>query len=286
MSNVAFGYPNLADEATLIGGSWTSTLPVTHMQKREIKRIARTTNAANSSTKFIASYAKSQLVKLLVLCNHNISLDGSYRIKASDDSGFSTLLYDSGVVKAWEPFYPTSELAWEDENWFTGQPRLSDIAGYTWNLTHILPYNVKAKYWSIEIFDSTNVAGFIEIGRLFISRLFQPLYNMNWGASIKYEDATIVTQNPYSGREFFAPIQGARNVKLTLDLLSDAEAVARVLDMQRILGIHGEVFFIWDPADARFRTQRSFLARMQSLDAIEAAFIGANKSAFDLKELI
>jgi hypothetical protein len=256
------------------------------MQKREIKRIARTTNAANSSTKFVASYATSQLVKLLVLCNHNISLDGSYRIKASDDSGFSTLLYDSGVVKVWEPFYPTSELAWEDENWFTGQPRFGDVTGYTWNLTHILPYSVKAKYWSIEVFDSTNPAGFITIGRLVISRLFQPIYNMSWDASIKYETTTDVTQNPYSGREFFAPVEGARNVKLTLDWLSDAEAVGRVLDMQRILGVHGEVFFIWDPSDARFRTQRSFLARMQALNEIDAAFIEANKCGFDLKELI
>jgi hypothetical protein len=286
MSNVTLGFPNIADLATLSSGTWSGTLPLANLQNKLIGKIARSSSLSTSSTKFDITYTEPKLVKLIALINHNLSLDATYRIRASNDSGFSTLLLDTDWLDVWESFWPTSILAWEDENWFFGKPKLSDVTGYTWNLTHILSESVKARYWRIELNDSTNAAGYVQLGRLFMSELFSPIVNMDYGVTINYETTTTVEQNKYSGIEFFNSAPGFRVSRFQLSHLNAAEAIGKLLMMQRVLGLHGEVFFIHDRDDLQFLTQRGFLGRLRNLNPIDHPYYDNYSTAFEIKELI
>lgn len=77
MANCIIASPNLIDSGTLSGGSWVATLPVTNLQNRLLGKVARSTNAVLTSTKFTITYASAIYADVLALVAHNFSQDAS-----------------------------------------------------------------------------------------------------------------------------------------------------------------------------------------------------------------
>ena len=76
-------------------------------------------------------------------------------------------------------------------------------------------------------------------------------------------------------------------MQINLEALTPEQAMTWPFEMQRILDIDGELFFVYDPADTvLLMKQRSFLANLRQLNAIEYPYYNSQKTAFELVEVL
>jgi hypothetical protein len=73
-----YGWPLYSDAGVtytpaLTGGSWEPLLPLTNLQDRRLAKVARSTDAAITSTKFDTDLGVTRALRLLALVNHNFS---------------------------------------------------------------------------------------------------------------------------------------------------------------------------------------------------------------------
>lgn len=280
------GVFNRCDSATLSSGSWNASLPLVNLQSRQLGRVARSSDATNTSTKFIADLISTErLIRIVSLVNHNLSLTSQYRIRASSDSGFSTILYDSGVTSVYPAIHPLSTLEWEQINFWDGTPGAEDIKGYTTNLCVILPQLVVARYWKVELFDTTNTDGFVEIGRFFIGSGYTPTVNMAIGADIGWQTPTAVTTT-ISGAKYFQKRTPYRVANLTLPVLSVDEAMANLFEIDRRSGIDQEVIYIFDTADTYHALRRRYLGTIKTLSPVQYPYGNALTKTYSIEEVL
>jgi hypothetical protein len=288
MANIMLGFPNLIDLGNLSGGSWTAGLPLTNIQFRQLKRVARSADAAEASAQFRIDFLQQRAVRVVALVNHNISFGGRIVIEAANDGDFDTILYTANV-DAWAALagaeWELDELEWEADNFWLGTITLDELEGLTPLAVHILPNEVSARFWRVRIVDTGNGAGYIDVGRVFIGPAWQPRINYSFGSSLGYEDPTTV-QTSLGGAEFFDERDPYRVMRFTLGFLDEAtEGFAKVLEAQRQAGISGEVLTIPDPDDADNGARRNFLGRHLELDKLEQVFHETASNGFEIKEL-
>ena len=193
--------------------------------------------------------------------------------------------YDSDWLDVWPTVYPFGTLEWGDENWWSGKYTVDETEGYIAELAHILPADRYERWWRIEFDDQTNADGYIEIGRLFVGRVWQPKINMIYGASIGWETTT-EARAAISGAEYFSDGINYRVQKFTLAHMDQDEAFSQAFELQRRAGISGEILWIHDPTDTVHALRRRFLARLRQLSPIEYPYPLTNSTAFELKELL
>lgn len=278
-------YNNRADEAVLSNGAWSTTLPQSNLQDRVQSNVARTANAANSSTIIDIALAKARPIGLIALCNHSISIDGKYRVRGYTDAARTVIAYDGGTIDVWPAIYSTLDLHWQDDTFWSGRVSAEDLIKYRWNLTHRLSSTPYLRYWRIEIFDATNSKGYLDFGRLFIADAWVPILNMNYGSGIGYKARTKI-EEALDGTEYFDEYAPFRVATFTLADMSEDEAMGRAFDIQRVVEISREVYFMWDEQDVKHLVRRSFLGRLESLSQIENPYFKSHTTPFTVKELL
>lgn len=281
MKRAIIGYQNRIDEAALSGGSWQA--PLVNIQNRELQVKARSTNLLPTSTLIDIDLGAYRVTSMLGVAAHNLSIDATYRVTAGSASGLSDV-YDSGVIEAWPAAYATEELEWEDENFWDGKLSADERVGYNACLS-LLPGVVGAQHFRIEIFDSANPAGYVELGRIFIGRKFEPARGFVVGASIGYVDESEVEAS-LQGVEYFREIQMHRVANLTAPVMNKNEAFSAVFEMQRKTGITKEVMIIGDPDDAAEQLRQSFIGRLQQVSPIVHTAYDLHSVGFEIKEII
>lgn len=287
MENALLGFPNRIDGSTLSNGSYTAGLPLTNAQTRVLGQVARSTDATTASTKVDIDIGSTKNIKAIAVLNHNFSLAATYRWRGSSVSNFASTLYDSGstFTDVWPVVYPYASLDWEDDNWWSGRYSEEQIAGYTTALIIILPSNVAARYWRLEIDDTANSDGYVEFGRIFIGPAWQATFNHQEGRNIGWKTKTGV-QEALSGAEYFDVHTPYRTALLALDWLTEDEAFANAFEIQRRAGIDKEVLWVHSIDDTVHALRRRFLGRIEELSPIEYPYLDVNKTAFRIKELL
>jgi hypothetical protein len=102
MANIFLAWQNRVDDGTLSGGSWLSALPLANVQNRQVQKVARSTNAAEASTKFDLDLLSAQSIGVFALVVHNISNVGKVRITASNDAtAYDNDLPVSDLTSGW-----------------------------------------------------------------------------------------------------------------------------------------------------------------------------------------
>lgn len=285
MANTLIAYPNRADEATLSAGTWTGGLPLANLQTRDIRKFARTSSAATSATKFDCAFAAPRSIRAVCLINTNLSRDAQYRIRWASDAGFASVVYDSGTVDMYAPgLVPFGSIEWEEDGFWDGRLSAEQIKWYPKDLIHILPVNTWAQYLRVEIFDSTNADGYVQIGRLFVGKGFQPNYNISYGRSVMHSSGTVVAET-LARREIFQAKPLVRQDIVDMSFLSVDEGVT-LFDMDRQLDVSGELFYSFDPGDTRNLMRWSFLARLEKLSPLTHPMFAIHTKNFALKEIV
>jgi hypothetical protein len=296
MANIGLAYDNKMDGATLTGGSWEVTLPLTNSQDRILSRFARSTDAVSTNTYFDFALGDNELLQVFGLIRHAIAPGGTVRVVLSQTTDFSgipfdltgaTIDYDTGVVEAWPSVFSTEGTAWESDNWWFGRldQQLVDAYGQT---NFILPINsgtgVVARYGRVYISQGTGptAPAYVQFGRAWIGPWFQPERNYIYGAELNWENLT-TRRRALGGMNYYRKRRMVRVFRLGFDSLSEAEAY-QVFDIKRILDIDGQVIIIADPDDQQTSFQRNFLGNVSSPDPVTHPNYGQYQSAFEIRE--
>lgn len=286
MKNIILGFPNRIDTATLSGGSWLASLPLNNIKNKRISKLARSTNALTTSTKFVISFPGAKQIDLFAAIGHNFSETATIRICGNSTNSFGSPLYDSGWQAVWPyGFTPLGQLEWEDDNFWLGTISEEALAGYITPYSFLIPGELAYQYWQIEINDTTNTDGYVQVGRLYFGPTFQPTFSYSYGSTLIVEDATTY-ESSLTGEEFFDLRQKYRVHTFTLDLLNKEEAYKTVLDMQRLVGTSGEIFIIADLDDIDNAPRRNFLGRMQQISPITEKNKKWYSTQFQIKEVL
>ena len=250
------GYSNQIDFATLSGGSWNASYPLTNLKNRYLNQAARSNNLLAASTVFSMDLGQLQKIGLFALVSHNLTRDATVRIQGSNSATFSTLLYDSAALSV----YSGSDYA-------------------------ITFPQVESRYWRVTIYDPGNPDGYVAIGRVFVGWRFKPTNNIDWTPSISVESDTQV-KKALGGPEYFEERPNRRVWQGKWSWLNDFEAYNVYLTIQRGTDISREVYFIEDDTDIDYRSQRWFLARFRSLSAIEFPYLNQHSVGIEIGELL
>lgn len=439
MGRVCLGIYNRIDSATLSGGSWETTLPLSKVKNRVLGEVARTTNDSLTSTTFDIDLTAERNIKVLSLINHNISLNGLVRVRGTNEASITNLcIYserhnnaawvkttttvaansvaapdgattaetltatagnattiqdlgslssatytysvflkrltgsgnvqltldggstwttktitttwaryditqtlanpdvgvrivtsgdavyawgaqtevgasrtsyypsvatpgvraagymdswqsydeDTGWVEVWPSVYAPEDLEWESPNWWTGQYTEEEITGYTTNKVIILSKNNYTRWWRVEIDDTTNAAGYVQIGRVFIGSLWEPATDAEVGVQTGWETVT-TSQKALSGARYFQRRNPFRVVNFTNKFLTTNEGFSQVFELDRRSGIDGEVLYIANPDDTIHAIRRQFLGTLRQLTMLEQPYQAEFTSkAFTIEELL
>ena len=220
MSNAIIAHGNLIDSSALSGGSWLPALPITNLQDRRLGKVSRSYDASTGSTKFDIDLNATRLIRVVSLVNHNFSLSAQYRIRSSTVDDFSSTVDDSGWIDAWPVVYPFGSLPWGSPSWWGGQISSEVAASYRAPIVYVLPQSTNARYVRVEIADSTNSVGYVQIGRCFVADAWQPVRNMVYGASLAWENRSEV-QESLGGAEFYNNKASPRVVRISFENMSE-----------------------------------------------------------------
>lgn len=143
---------------------------------------------------------------------------------------------------------------------------------------------ISARYLTVEVSDTANSDGYVEIGRLFVGGGFQPAINAEQG-SLKHgrEDLSTVVRSQ-SGKRFYTrqtPLP--RWVQFVMPGLTTAEG-DQLHEMEAAVGITEEVLYVTDPADMAKSQRYGFLGQMRELSPMEYPLMDVASRAFQIDE--
>ncbi|CAH1670817.1 MULTISPECIES: hypothetical protein [unclassified Chelatococcus] len=265
-------------------GSWVTGLPLANLQNNQLFRRARSTNLTLTSTRFRIGFSAPIAQRVFLLGPHNGSGGMQYRIRGYSNSGYSSLIFDTGWIGR---SVSSLTLPWETFNWWLGGAGTEndDPEVRPW-IIHVFDDQVAAQYWQVEIDDTGNAAGYFEAGRLFMADWWEPSINYQYGNNGLTFEPNVIRETSASGAEYSERRGPAVRVfSFNLDHLPEAELYSSGYRMMRLAGDDREVFVIPDPADA-FIQRRSFLGRLRSFGSLSQNTFQRGGASFELKERI
>ena len=273
-----------SDTATLSWGSWRAALPLTNLQTDRLSKLARSTDTALESTRLRVTLTSASTFMAVVLAATNVTTAVKWRIRSYTDDTFATPDFDSDWI---EPFVGLAEdLEWGDPNWWLQLLPFDDDERRI-NLIHVFDTAPTARqHWSFEIDDTTNPAGVIDIGRLFMPLAWEPSINYGYGDNgLTFQDNTLRSTTLGGSEDAWRRIN-PRVFRFGIDYLPETEAYQKAYPLMRTAGFNGEVFVVPDKDDDQFMQQRSFLGRISQMDGISQVAFQLAGVGFEIKESI
>lgn len=280
MNKTLIGWRNrMVSGATLSGGSWVSTLPLINLLTTERAEIARSTNAATASTKFTVDFGQARTVRALALLNHNLSQSGSWRVLFGTSSGAGDI-YTSAWQAAWFIPFGTGADEWESNAWW-GLPN-DEYTGHPFMAPLLLAQNYSTRYLTIEIDDTTNADGYVQIGRVFAGEAFDPENGPTYGLKQGWKDTSKIETND-SGTPFMDQRRCLRTVAFDLPYVGLDDSAIHY-EFQRRSGTTREVMYLPNRYDYQECQRYGFVGRMPDLQPQSHNFYRAKALSISLEE--
>ena len=291
MANIIIGFPNRVDaDATFASvafsnGSWLSSMPLVNLRDPQLAKVARSTDATTTSTKFDTDLGVLRNIKLAAIPFFNLSRVGLYRITASTVSDFASLEFDSGWKDAWETVYPFGSLPFHNPSWWDGKLSPEEAVNYKQPIVEVLETDVIARYWRVEFDDTANAQGYIQIPRLFLTSGYQPTINVGYGSNIGWATSTVARES-LGGARFFDRRPTRRVLRVLFKKQDIDEMLVWNFDMQSILNLNQQVFIVFNSEDTSNLTRLSFLATIRRLTSLEWEVFERGSIAMEFEEVL
>lgn len=269
---MALGYFNRCGlAATVTGGDWLAALPAQNVTTPERAAVARSTTAASADTKLNIDLGAAYPVRVVAFDAHNLSSAGQWLVKLGTTSGASDV-YNGSLVN-WLQATGT-EVAITEHGASLG----GDLAAII-----VLAQAYTARHLTIEIVDTGNADGHIDIGHVFAGPALVPAVNPEHGQWADTHVDPSTNSRSRSGALWSDPVRRRKAVQLSLGALSAAEADT-VHELQRVLGTVGRVLFVPDIADAAKTQRYGFIGVMTELTALENPYYATRGTALRLEQ--
>ncbi|RJF94798.1 hypothetical protein D3874_03000 [Oleomonas cavernae] len=262
MAKGAILHDNLSLDTGVVlsGGTWA--LPLTNLlDPRMIARPARCTAIANPvNSRIEIDLGANKAVRWIALCHHTLSLQATFAYRASTTSGHTGDILNVASQLVLGRVVSSLSLPWEEPNFWTGQPRVKDIAGYSRHLVIPLAGGTVARYWRIDLSDTANTAGQFDIGYLMMGDPIVAEYNFDLGRSLNRRSRSIVDETP-GGGVIVDRRRIARRQTMQWSMLSKDEAM-RLYDMSINRDVVDPVLFVPDIDDTGNLFREAWPARI------------------------
>jgi hypothetical protein len=180
-----------------------------------------------------------------------------------------TAVYDSGWVSVWPQVYPSGSIPVGHPSYSDGYITAEDAVGYQMSLVVLPTTAFVGRYWSLQIDDSANAAGYLDLSRLVVAGGYRPAQNLSPGSRLGWESLSQRRPSDGDGASYHAKTT-RRFALIDFSDLSDDELLVDPFEIQRRLGIGSQFYFIWNTSDTYHMHRRSFLAVLRELTALQA----------------
>lgn len=272
-ANAVIGIPSWRSEATFSGGDWEEEYPVAMLGVEPLSRVARSKGVSLAATQFVATFATARPIRLLGLVRHNLSLLGRFRVTLYADAARTTVLYAGSWEDCWPPAYPHGSVGWEDDQFWSGVYSSREIEGYVWTRAIWLDAPYIAAAVLIEIDDTTNPAGYVEIGLCEIAQGWQVRRMFDLGASYGFRFRSLAVEAD-GGVQYFERREKPRRFAGVIKWMLRDEALARAFEHQRQYDIDRPFLWLPQPAVKTHWLRNAFLARNVDPGLFAYAFAG------------
>jgi hypothetical protein len=226
MGYTIISYPDRTLTATLTGSGWTN---LDNLKNPQLSAVTRSADVTGTKTIY-ADLGSALPIQAISVCAHNLTKDAAITIRGYSDSGYTTMVTgaDTGSALAWPSGFTTQNVTDYPKNW-----------------TYCFSSSKTARYWKIEITDTTNAAGYIELGRLWLGEAtFNPSLGISYGLSLGYESRDVITES-LGGVPWGEQRTPRRSLTATFDTLTATEK-RKALIMQKVLTETSEALFVTD----------------------------------------
>lgn len=249
---LALGLRNLVTPTTTITGSgWLAAQPVTNMRLRDLSKVSRTTSGSPVGGEFVVDHGTAKTARVLTMMATNLTANATITWNRGTTSGNDNVVAGS-PVNAWQ-FTP---------NVVNG--RVYATAMIT-NTTA-----TSARYDEVIISDPGNPAGYIEIGRIWISDLWYPQFGAVHPLSDNIEDLSQVDRSD-GGNLWITKKRKIRSVEFAFQGLTIAESNT-LYELMLESGITEEVLYMPKLGDMAYNQRFGYIATMTELSALEYPF--------------
>lgn len=249
---IGLSYPSLVTSTTSFsGGSWLSGLPLTNLRNLDLAKVARSTDATSANTKFQIDWTTARSARVLVIVGSNLSSAATIRWKRGTSAGASDV-YDSTDLAAWA----ITPLVYN---------------GKRHNIIIVAPSTTSARYETVEIIDTSNPDGYVELGYAWFGDLFVPTINASYGLKDQLIDHGSI-QRSESGAVWATTRRKFRSTSFVLDWLTQSEADT-LHELQRVAGTTDPVIYIPDLTDRALQQRYGGMGLLGELSAIDYPFI-------------
>jgi hypothetical protein len=287
MGNCILAFPDKSLAGSFTGGSWNNSyFPLSNIGLSPIALKARSTDALAASTQFNVDLGASLKLRVLAIVGHNLSIAATIRVRFSTVADFSSNVYDSGAISAYPNYYDDMSLDWGQPVLTANKPSTADAIAMRYPLFFVTPAIATAQYARVEITDTANPAGYVEISRCFIAPGLTPDENMKFGTAWGL-DARTKTSEALNGTPYFNRVNARRKVNFTIGGIGREAGTGHYLEMQRVLDLDKELFFVSDP-DATSMSLRleSFMGRLRQLADYEYVSFQRGDMGFQILESV
>lgn len=164
--SISLSYPNRIDECVISDDNptdWSTNLPLSNVQNRVLKRVARTLVGIRSTVLKINFPYESREIGVVALANHNLTTSGKVRFIGYSEIDFGGVVrFDSGAnFRAYPILYSPEDgtIPFESRNWFLGGVEESQRKSYTALCSYYPPQNQMIRSIKVVIDDTPTISG-------------------------------------------------------------------------------------------------------------------------------
>ncbi|MCG8596121.1 MAG: hypothetical protein MI785_17410 [Kiloniellales bacterium] len=243
MGRIVIAEPSLGDAAVLRAAAGADALPVGNLQTQQPGEAWRSTAVAGDAVE--ADLGAAAEVDLIALLYTNAASAATWRVRAAavQPDLVAAPGYDSGSLPVW----PAAGLE-------------------TWPFVHAILWLGAAvqsfRWWRVDYADLGNPDGYLQAGRLYIAKAWQPSRNRRRGLSLGFQDLS-PRERTRGGQLYPLALPRTRVLSFALGFLSEAEMYANAFELDRLRGRSGDLLVIPDP-DKPAQIQRQAVYGLQA----------------------
>ncbi|MCE6993050.1 hypothetical protein [Dyadobacter sp. CY323] len=275
MQNMLLATPILSDAATIIGSTASGSLGINNLKTPSLKEVYRAANAA--SVFIIADLGSAKTINMVALIGHSGSSRSYARIRGATSQANLTAApgYDSGLV----PF--RSHQSGYDAGWASGVQD-EQAGSLDRNMFFKKFADQTFRWWQIDIVDPNSV--YLDIGRIYISKAWQPEVNMDYGLAEGWIDPSRKSRT-VSGEMIPLERKKFRYADFTFSYATQDEVYNNAFEIERLRGRTKDVLYINDPDATAHLQRRSIYGTLEGFQPIINTAFSIFQKTFRIEEI-
>ena len=262
MGTIGIGYGNLVDSATITGGGWHASYPVSKVQNRDLADYAQTTG---TTATFIFDFGVTATMQAFALTAHTATAGTETITVTAGTTSEGTDVHNGSALDCW-PFSPLG----------------GDRDGGHFGIWVVLPAAISARYAKMVV---SGIAT-MRFGRAVICPLFLPTHNPAYGkiADDWQDSASTVDRMRGGSVQFWRRGRPLRSAPFEYSALPPTEA-SLWSEIVRTHDVTQELVWVRHTQDRAMQQQRGFVGTMRRLSGLENPFFGHQSAAIALDEI-